>query len=217
MVVQMKLTDAAFEAPLRCDHSFSVNIHIKPLCNVLRRASSNDKLHIYSSTTDPDTLQLTFINERGSRYSTFTLALIDNDTCPTIPDIEDEEYTVRMMMPTVSFRRALEHTTDFGDNVSITASGNSVKFVAISQLGNSEVNICNDDKNTSIVITQSISISYFSKYLLGIARAELAKMCTVSFDKTYPLRIEYKFEDNKGHFHCYIAPMLDGSDIDDWH
>jgi proliferating cell nuclear antigen len=166
-----------------------IAINLSNLKQILKRANPTDILTL--ELTSDNKLQ---IQMKGTSVRTFSMPLIEiEEKEQKIPDLN---FAITITLPCAVFNSAIEDVDIVAE--SVTFLGDEKKFViqAEGDLNKARIEIKGDD--TQIVtkakemVKAKYSIEYLKKMLGG---SKLADKVDISFNKDYPLKLEYKVVD----------------------
>ena len=163
-----------------------VAINLGNLKQILRRAKSNDML-----TLELEESKLKIIL-KGTSTRTFSLPIIDIDEKEQkIPELN---FGVTIQADAMVLNDAIEDVDIIAESVSFIAEQGKFTVMAEGDLSKAKVEI-NESEKTKISLHEgdSIKAKYSIEYLKKmIAGSKLADTVSISFNKDYPLKIEYK-------------------------
>lgn len=210
----LKLTESAFESFYIGTTPLSLGIDLNVFYRVLKLMKSDDKLRLLCVSSIPRKLELNIINSEGRMYASFSLRLISVDDC--IPEDQFKYNSCHITVPSSLFERLIQTTLPFGDGLRIIASGTSAIFVANSKVGESVIEVSDDDENTNIVVNNPTHMYFAAKRLhtIALCSKNLSDSCTISLADNLPVRIDFRFKAEKGYLRFFLVPMFDGAAID---
>lgn len=205
MVVFKLLSSAFLEYDVPKEQTISVNLdHLK---QILKRAKPSDTLLI---ELDEDKNRLK-VQLRGESTRTFHLSLIEiGEKDQKVPELK---FPLKIETNTIVFDEAIEDMDVVSDAVSLFADANSFTVSAAGNISEGLVEIGKDEE-TSIVldgkgpIKAKYSLEYLKKIIKG---SRLADKVTISFNKDYPLKIDYTVMD-KLQLTTILAPRVSEED-----
>ncbi len=168
--------------------------------NILKRAKPSDTLVI---ETEENKLKITI---RGETTRTFNLSLISlQDSDQKAPELN---FPVKLEINNVLFNEAVEDMGIVADSVNLEVRGN--KFSVATEGNFSRANVefeSNNDVNI-ITSTDNVKSKYSLEYIKKMIKAsKLTDSVLLSFDRDYPLKIEYLIKD-KMSLSFLLAPRV---------
>lgn len=167
-----------------------IGLNLDNLKQILRRAKPSDTL-ILELDENNNRLKISL---RGDSSRTFKLSLIEiADSEQKVPELN---FLTKIEIPTTLFDEAIEDMEVVSDAVTFTAEPAKFTIESAGHLSDAKVELVADEE-TKIVTHSSITKSKYSiEYLKKIIKgSKLSDTALISFDKDYPLKIEYKLMD----------------------
>lgn len=198
MVVFRLLSSAFVEYTVKEETTIAINLN--SLRQVLRRIKSNDQL---SLELHENKLKVIL---SGSSVRTFFLPLIElDDKEQRVPDLK---FKTSVTCPSSMVNDAIEDVEIVAESVTfmveekkftVSASGDSSKAM-VEIKADESVKIVTEEK-----VKSKYSIEYLKKMIQG---SKISGIVTVSFNKDYPLKLEYK-ELDKIQMLFILAPRIE--------
>ncbi len=201
-MIIFKLLSSAF-IEYTVDKPVEFAISLANLKQILRRVKPTDTL-VLELDSQKNKLK---IQLRGESNRTFHQSLIDvEEKEQKIPDLS---FPVKIETSSLILDEAIEDVSIVAESVSLTVSSDKFVIDSESNLSTAKVEILKDEE-TSITtesseeVTAKYSIEYLKKIIKG---SKLADKVILSFNKDYPLKIEYNVLD-KLSFSVILAPRV---------
>lgn len=128
--------------------------------------------------------------------------------------IPETSYEAVVSMSSSRFQEICRDLQTISDSVSIECTKDGIKFSAEGEMGKGDVtlkangSVDKEDDATTIELSQSVSMSFSIKYLVGFTKATpLASRVNLSLSADVPLLVDYKL-DNLGYVRYYLAPKI---------
>jgi len=208
-LVSMLLKAEGF-SPYRCDRNIALGINLVSLTKVLRAAQSSDVLTLKAEDT-PDVVNLVFESPETDRISEYDIKLMDIDQDHL--EIPDTDYAATVEMPSVEFQRIVKNLNDLSESVVIEASKEGIKFSCQGDIGSGSVtvrqhsNVEKPDQNVSVELSEPVSLTFSSKYLVNFCKAtNLSGKVKLFLSGEVPLLVEYDL--GSGHLRFFLAPKI---------
>tara|TARA_Y100000310_G_C20690285_1_gene821753 strand:+ start:106 stop:852 length:747 start_codon:yes stop_codon:yes gene_type:complete len=188
-MVIFKLLSSAF-TEYNVPEEINIGINLANLKQILRRSGANDILTM--EITEENKLQ---IQLKGPSTRTFAIPIIDlEDKEQKIPELN---FDVIAELPCVVLADAVEDVDIVAESVSFSAEKGKITIAAEGDLSKAkiEVNESNEikiDVKANDVVKSKYSIEYLKKMVGG---SKLSETAHVSFNKDYPLKMEFKVVD----------------------
>jgi len=188
MVIFKLLSSAFTEYDVKEDVELGINL--SNLKQILRRAGPNDILTM--ELTDDNKLQ---IQLKGTSTRTFSTPIIDLDEKEQkVPELN---FDVKVEAPCSVLADAVEDVDIVAESVSFIGEKGKLSIAAEGDLSkaNIEMKESNDikiDVSSNEIIKSKYSIEYLKKMVMG---SKLTDECSMSFNKDYPLNLEFKVVD----------------------
>ncbi|SRR3989338_2519977 len=199
MVIFKLLSSSFAEYSLKEDAEIAINL--SNLKQVLRRAKSNDSI----------TLELSgnklVVQLRSNTVRTFNLPIIElEEKEQKIPKLE---FPVTITMPCGPFNEAVEDASIVAESMVLQAEDKKFELSAEGDLSQVHIEIP-ESADTKISagsdkIRAKYSIEYLKKMIGG---SKLSNTVSISFNKDYPLKLEYK-EVDKVMLSFILAPRVE--------
>jgi proliferating cell nuclear antigen len=180
-----------------------IAINLSNLKNILRRTNPNDMLTLELGEENKLKIQL-----KGNTTRTFHLPLIDlEEKEQKVPDLK---FPVSINMPTSVFNEAVQDVDIVAESVTFVAEPKKFTVQAEGDLSQASIEM-KEDKGTKIDVEGSekikakYSVEYLKKMING---SKIADEMSISFNKDYPLKLEYKSLD-KVMLSFILAPRVE--------
>jgi len=198
MVIFKLLSSTFIEYDVKEDTIISMNLN--DLKQVFRRIKPNDNLIMELADSK---LKITL---KGNQTRTFHLPLIDVEQKEQkVPDLN---FSANIVTNSVILNDAIEDMDIIGESVSFTAGKKNFQINSASELSKANVDI-NADDDTKIEAKEQIKAKYSIEYLKKMIQgSKLADKVTISFNKDYPLKLDYTVL-NKLQMSFILAPRVD--------
>ncbi len=187
MVVFKLLSSTFVEYELK--DPVDIGINLSNFKQVLRRAKPSDTVTMELKNNQ---LVLTF---KGTSVRTFSLPLIDLvEKEQRVPDLV---FPLNIVTTSSILNEAIEDVDIVADSVSLQAEHGKFTINAEGDLTKAKIEItASDDTKIAVDSTSAIKAKYSIEYLKKmIAGSKLSDNVTISFNKDYPLKMEYKVVD----------------------
>lgn len=200
-MVVFKLLSSAF-AEYELDEEESLGINLINLKQILRRAKPTD---IMTMELDSGKLNIQF---KGNSTRTFSLPIIESeDKEQKVPDLV---FPVQIKTTSTILNEAIEDVDVVADSVSFVAEPGVFIIKAEGDLSKAKIEIkpSEDTKmttDTDETLKARYSIEYLKKMING---SKLADEVNISFNKDYPLKLDYKVID-KLSLSFILAPRVE--------
>ena len=201
MVVFKLLSSTFTEYDVKKDIEIAINL--SNLKQVLRRASPKDML-----TLEMDDDNRLKIELRSNTTRTFYLPLIDlEEKEQKVPDLK---FPITIKTSSSIFNEAIADVDVVGESVAFIAEPKKFSLHAEGDLNQARIEI-KEDETTKIStsnddkVRAKYSIEYLKKMING---SKLSDEVTISFNKDYPLKIDYKTVD-KVMLSFILAPRVE--------
>lgn len=162
-------------------------INLSNLKQILRRANPNDMVTLEHDSADKLKIIL-----KGTTKRTFSIPIIELDEKEQrVPDLS---FPASVTMNSSLLSEAMEDADIVAESVTFVCEPEKFTVNAEGDLSKASIEIRSDDE-TKIVChgTEKIKAKYSIEYLKKMAQANrLAPQVTLSFNKDYPLKLEYK-------------------------
>lgn len=198
MVVYKLLSSSFVDYDVKTELKLSTDLN--KLKQVLRRVKTNDTVTLENPEGK---LKVTL---KGASKREFTLPLIDlEDKEQKVPSLT---FGATVKTSSAVINDAVEDVDIIGESVMLFASKKTFKIASSSELSQATVEILPDDK-TSIDASEETKSKYSIEYLKKMIQgAKLADDVTLSFNKDYPLQLDYTVKD-KMQLKFILAPRVD--------
>lgn len=187
LVIFKLLASSCVEYDVKEDVRLSLNLN--NLKQVLRRAKPND---IVTLEVEENKLRVV-LNSKTKR--TFSLPIIDADEKEQrIPDLN---FPLVISMDAERLVEAIEDADIVGESVSFIGENNKLTLSAEGDTSKAHIEILPDETTTITSTTgEKIKAKYSVEYLKKMIPAgKLAPTVSLSFNKDYPVKLEYKAVD----------------------
>jgi proliferating cell nuclear antigen len=198
-----------------CDKNKTLGINMTTLAKILKCCGSDDSITIKSSDESSDSVQFVFESKDEDRISKFDLKLIELDGDQL--GIPDATYSAVISMSSSRFKKIISDLQSMGDTCNISCNKKGVTFSvngedisgSIKVLPGSKAEDKKDDEETTISLTDPISLTFALKYLGIFSKSStLSNKVTISLASDNPVMIEYQLEIG-GYIRYYLAPKID--------
>ncbi len=188
-MVIFKLFSSCFtEYDLKKETEIAINL--SNLKQILRRVGTNDMLSL--EVTEENKLQ---IQIKGASTRTFSIPLIEIDEKPQkIPALN---FGVKINFGSSVLNNVIEDVDVVAEAVSFIAEKNKFTAQAEGDLSKAKIEIPSDEKTIITIDSDDpIKAKYSTEYLKKIINgSKISENVELSFNKDYPLKIEYKMVD----------------------
>lgn len=187
LIIFKLLASACVEYEVKEDMRLSLNLN--NLKQVLRRAKPND---IVTLGVEENKLQVV-LNSKTKR--TFSLPIIDADEKEQrIPDLD---FPLTISTDAERLVEAIEDADIVGESVSFIGENNKLTISAEGDTSKAHIEILPDETTAITAKTgERIKAKYSVEYLKKmISAGKLAPTVSISFNKDYPIKLEYKAVD----------------------
>ncbi len=197
-MVVFNLLNTVFSEYESDDDEIAVNL--ENLKNILKRAKPSDTLIL---ETEDNKLKVTIKGETTRNFNLSLISIQDNEQ--KVPDLN---FPIRLEVNNILFNEAIEDMGIVSDSVNIALKDN--KFMLTTEGNFSMANVELEPGNDVNVITNTgeaqskYSIEYLKKMMKG---SRLTDSVLLSFDKDYPLKVEYLIKD-KMNLSFLLAPRV---------
>jgi proliferating cell nuclear antigen len=179
-----------------------IAINLNNLKQILKRAGPNDMLTLEVTTENRLQIQI-----KGASTRTFSIPLIElEEKEQKIPELN---FSVTITTPCSVFNSAIEDADIVAESVTFIADDKKFVVQAEGDLSKAKVEIKGDDTkivtHTKDTIKSKYSVEYLKKMTSG---SKLAENVDLSFNKDYPLKLEYK-EIDKVMLSFILAPRVE--------
>ena len=202
-LTQFTLLSSAF-VEYELENEMELGLNLLNLTSVLKRAKPSDMVIIsYNKLKNRLDLQL-----KGESTRTFHLPIIDiNDAENKVPSLA---FSATVEMPTVLFDEAIEDMNVVADSLAFIAEETRFTIEAQGKINAGRVEISGDSEISIKIgkeqkVMSKYSIEYLRKMIKG---SKLTDTVVLSFNKEYPLCLEYKVTD-KLLLKFILAPRTD--------
>ncbi|MFH1642681.1 MAG: proliferating cell nuclear antigen (pcna) [Nanoarchaeota archaeon] len=201
MVIFKLLSSSFTEYDVKNDVEIAINL--ENLKQILRRAGANDTLSLELGEENKLKIQL-----KGNTTRTFSLPIIElEDKEQKIPELK---FPVNIKLPSKVLNSAIEDADIVAESVTFIAEPKKLTIKAEGDLSQAKIEIAESENNKIEVegtskIRSKYSIEYLKKMMNG---AKLAEEVIISFNKNYPLKLEYKTID-KVMLSFILAPRVE--------
>ena len=198
MVIFRLLSSSFVEYTVKEETTIAINLN--NLRQVLRRIKGNDNLSIEIAENKLK------IMLSGSTVRTFFLPLIELDEKEQkIPDLK---FKTVITCPSSMLNDAIEDVEIIAESVSLSAEDKKFTIAASGDSSKAMVEIKTDD-NVTIKTDEKVRAKYSIEYLKKMMQAsKISGTVSISFNKDYPLRLEYK-EVDKLQMMFILAPRIE--------
>jgi proliferating cell nuclear antigen len=198
MVIFRLLSSSFVEYSVKEETTISINLN--SFKQVLRRVKASDNL---SLEVAENKLKIMLA---GSTVRTFFLPLIDLDEKEQkIPDLK---FKTTVMCPSGTLNDAIEDVEIVAESVSFQAEDKKFTVAASGDQSKAMVEI-KADESVSIKTDEKVKAKYSIEYLKKMIQAsKISSVVSISFNKDYPLRLEYK-EVDKLQMVFILAPRIE--------
>ncbi|KAF2069588.1 hypothetical protein CYY_009092 [Polysphondylium violaceum] len=194
-----------------CDRSLSLGLSLVSLNKILKCAGNDDFLTI-KARDEADTVTFVFESPKSDRISDFEVKLLElkNDQY----NIRDSDYSAVVKMPSAELQRICRDLSIMGENVTITANKEGVKFSVSGDSGSGNITVrpttdTEADLATTIESKEPVVLSFALKFLSNFTKATpLSPTVKLTISETDPIVIEYKIDDI-GYLRFFLAPKMD--------
>lgn len=221
-LVSLHIYRQAFE-DYRADRSICLGVKVTKMVEVMRCSGKSD---IVTLKAEPDSEQVTFLfeNESHTRYSQFSLKLMNIDAeNVTIPQMD---YECVVQMPSASFARICKEMSTIDETIEITCSKQGIKFSAtgvqsVGSVALKQADAADDADSEGASTSEGVivdcstetTLSFSLRYLRMFAKAApLNKFVTIRMSDANPIQIAYDIGEDMGSLKYYLAPKIDEND-----
>jgi len=194
-----------------CDRSLSLGVSLVSLNKILKCAGNDDLLTI-KARDEADTVTFVFESPKNDRISDFEVKLLElkNDQY----NIRDSDYSAVVKMPSAELQRICRDLSIMGENVTITANKEGVKFSVAGDSGSGNITVrpttdADAELATTIESKEPVVLSFALKFLSNFTKATpLSPTVKLTISETDPIVVEYKIDDI-GYLRFFLAPKMD--------
>ena len=214
-LVALMLRSEAFQ-PFRCDRPMSLGISFTTLTKILKCASNDDSITMFSENDKPDRLGLIFEDTKNDKVSEYEVKLITLDSEHL--SIPDQKFQAQVKMSSAEFQKIIRDLGSLGDTITVDVDKGSITFKTTGSDGSGTVKLKppseldEDALPLEIDLDAPVSLGFSTKYLANVTKATpLSNMVHLSLMEGSPMLVEYVMED-VGYIRFYLAPKLDGEE-----
>lgn len=216
-LISISLPEEIFQT-YNCSEPMDLSFNVDSLTKVLKSASSNESLRIFTEKPNEDIeIQITTPNEDIS--TCFKLKPVDNDQEPV--QIPDHTYKAKLSLGSNAFNLLVRSLSDIDDSVSVKCTEGSISFsvndnsVEATTTYNSGITSDKAEEEIDVDVSEACKVSYALRYLKAISGASgLAPRVSLSFSTQFPLLVEYDLM-HEGFVRFYLAPKVTDDESDD--
>ncbi|KAJ3433411.1 proliferating cell nuclear antigen [Anaeramoeba flamelloides] len=218
-LVSFELLAEGFEE-YQCNQNISIGINLGTLSKILKSASSDDSIRIFTDE-NIESITFEFINNEKSIKSTYEIKLIDITGDPV--GIPETEYSVTVSMASTEFSKICKDLGVMGETVKVEQKDKKVIFSTSGELGTGSIEI-NEGENidesttTKIESNENIELSFALRYLTLFSKAApLCENVSLSLELNVPLVVEFPIGENGclGSIKYFLAPKMGDEDEED--
>lgn len=201
MVIFKLLSSSFVEYNLEKDVELAINLN--NLKQVMRRAKANDTVSMQLSNENK--FEITF---KGKNTRKFSLPIIElEEKEQRIPDLK---FPLKITTSASNLSEAIEDADIVAESVSLEGDSDKLVILAEGDLSKAKIEIMKDDETVIKADSQDkvrakYSVEYLKKMIAG---SKLADTVTISFDRDYPLMLEFK-EVDKVNLKFILAPRVE--------
>ncbi|PIN79561.1 proliferating cell nuclear antigen (pcna) [Candidatus Woesearchaeota archaeon CG10_big_fil_rev_8_21_14_0_10_34_8] len=187
-MVIFKLLASSF-VEYQVDEEVILSLNLNNLKQVLRRAKPNDMI-----TLEVEENKLKVILKSKTKR-TFSLPIIDAEQKEQkIPDLN---FPLTITTNADQLVEAIEDVDIIGESVSFVGESGKFTILAEGDMSKAHIEILSDEETTiTTTVGEKVKAKYSVEYLKKmIAAGKLAPTVSLSFNKDYPVRLEYKAVD----------------------
>jgi proliferating cell nuclear antigen PCNA len=178
----------------------SIALNLDELQTILKRGTKKDKTVMY---TEGNKFVVQFENSAKRKFSLPILSLTEEE----IPNIDTLTFKARAELQSEGFRKILDDAKQIADEISIYSNGSKLKFTAIGELSNLEIEI---EKGQDILfdlqVEEESKANYPIDYLASVSKvAKVADTVVLEWATDYPIKLTFK-ESDKLIFEFVVAP-----------
>ncbi|HLC97055.1 MAG TPA: proliferating cell nuclear antigen (pcna) [Candidatus Nanoarchaeia archaeon] len=166
-----------------------IAINLENLKQIMRRAGANDMLSLELGGENKLKIQL-----KGASTRTFSIPIIElEEKEQKVPELK---FPVKIVLPSRTLTAAIEDADIVAESVSFEAEPKKFSVLAQGDLSQAKIEIPESENNKIDVQGEKVRAKYSIEYLKKMINgAKLAEFVEISFNKDYPLKLEYKAVD----------------------
>lgn len=195
----------------RCDKSVSLGVNFVSLSKIMKCASNDDKISI-TAPEDDDTISFMFESE--DKITDFDMKLMTLEAEHL--GIPETDYVATITMPSAEFARICRDLAIIGENCSISAAKEGVRFAVDGDLGTGHITLretsqsdAKPEQKVTIKIDEPLELGFALSYLNMFTKATpLSATVTLKMAPDVPLVVEYPI-DSGSHIRYYLAPKIE--------
>ena len=214
-LVALMLRSEAFQ-PFRCDRPMSLGMSFSTLTKILKCASNDDSITMFSENEKPDRLGLIFEDPKNDKVSEYEVKLITLDSEHL--SIPDQKFQAQVKLASSEFQKIIRDLGSIGDTITVEVDKGSVTFKTTGSDGSGTVKLrppSDLDESAfplEIDLDAPVTLGFSTKYLSNVTKATpLSSTVQLSLMEGAPMLVEYLMED-VGYIRFYLAPKLEGEE-----
>eukprot|EP00834_Sanchytrium_tribonematis_P002181 NODE_62_length_26495_cov_0.832853.p13 type:complete len:261 gc:universal NODE_62_length_26495_cov_0.832853:26179-25397(-) len=214
-LVALMLRAEGFE-PFRCDQPMSLGMSFVTLTKILKCASNDDSITMFSESDKTDKLGLIFEDTKNDKVSEYEVKLITLDSEHL--SIPDQKFQAQVSMSSSEFQKIIRDLGSLGETIYVDVDKGAITFRTSGSDGSGTIKLKppseldEDASPLDIDLDAPVSLGFSTKYLANVTKATpLSNTVKLSLMDGSPMLVEYVMED-VGYIRFYLAPKLEGEE-----